>query len=148
MSRSAHALLFAILVLAGASAHAGTDASFLLRAELKDLPAYFPGYLGNGYLGTLTAPRGTESTPTYVIAFMDYTTGDMSRPADLVVKDPRCGLARSSSRSDTARNAVAVPLRAAESWARTESCLPFRSNSARQSRRASAHRAVQSRNRN
>ena len=83
MSRSAHALLFAILVLAGASAHAGTDASFLLRAELKDLPAYFPGYLGNGYLGTLTAPRGTESTPTYVIAFMDYTTGDMSRPAQV-----------------------------------------------------------------
>jgi trehalose/maltose hydrolase-like predicted phosphorylase len=83
MSRSAHALVFAILVLAGASAHAGTDASFLLRAELKDLPAYFPGYLGNGYLGTLTAPRGTESTPTYVIAFMDYTTGDMSRPAQV-----------------------------------------------------------------
>lgn len=83
MSRSAHALVFAILVLAGASAHAGADASFLLRAELKDLPAYFPGYLGNGYLGTLTAPRGTESTPTYVIAFMDYTTGDMSRPAQV-----------------------------------------------------------------
>jgi protein-glucosylgalactosylhydroxylysine glucosidase len=83
MSRNAHALVFAILVLAGASAHAGTDASFLLRAELKDLPAYFPGYLGNGYLGTLTAPRGTESTPTYVIAFMDYTTGDMSRPAQV-----------------------------------------------------------------
>src|ERR1700747_3312527 len=83
MSRSAHALVFALLVLAGASAHAGTDASFLLRAELKDLPAYFPGYLGNGYLGTLTAPRGTESTPTYLIAFMDYTTGDMSRPAQV-----------------------------------------------------------------
>ena len=48
MSRSTHALVFAILALAGASAQAGTDASFLLRAELKDLPAYFPGYLGTG----------------------------------------------------------------------------------------------------
>src|SRR6201987_2681468 len=83
MSRSAPALVLAILVLAGASAHAGTDASFLLRAELKDLPAYFPGYLGTGYVGTLTAPRGTESTPTYVIAFMDYTTADISRPAQV-----------------------------------------------------------------
>ena len=83
MSRSTHPLVFAILVLAGASAHAGTDASFLLSAGLKDLPAYFPGYLGNGYLGTLTAPRGTESTPTYVVAFMDYTAGDMSRPAQV-----------------------------------------------------------------
>jgi len=83
MSRSAHALLFAILMLGGASAHAGTDASFLLNAGLEDLPGYFPGYLGNGYLGTLTAPRGTESTPTYVVAFMDYTAGDMSRPAQV-----------------------------------------------------------------
>ncbi len=83
MNRSAKVPVFALLVLAGASARAATDASFLLRAELQDLPGYFPGYLGNGYLGTLTAPRGTESTPTYVIAFMDYTAGDMSRPAQV-----------------------------------------------------------------
>lgn len=83
MIRSARVPVFALLVLAATSARAGTDASFLLSAELKDLPAYFPGYLGNGYLGTLTAPRGTESTPTYVVAFMDYTAGDMSRPAQV-----------------------------------------------------------------
>src|ERR1700745_1060837 len=83
MSRSPRVLVYALLALATASAHGETDASFVLRAELKDLPDYFPGYLGNGYLGTLTAPRGTESTPTYVIAFMDYTTGDMSRPAQV-----------------------------------------------------------------
>lgn len=83
MSRSRNALVYALLVLAAASARAATDASFLLSAAPGDLPGYFPGYLGNGYLGTLTAPRGTESTPTYVIAFMDYTTGDMSRPAQV-----------------------------------------------------------------
>lgn len=83
MIRSARVPVFALLVLAATSARAGTDASFLLSAELKDLPAYFPGYLGNGYLGTLTAPRGTESTPTYLVAFMDYTAGDMSRPAQV-----------------------------------------------------------------
>jgi len=83
MIRSIRVPVLALLALAAAGAHAETDASFLLRAELKDLPAYFPGYLGNGYLGTLTAPRGTESTPTYAVAFMDYTAGDMSRPAQL-----------------------------------------------------------------
>lgn len=83
MSRSPKMLVYALLALATVSAHGETDASFVLRAELRDLSDYFPGYLGNGYLGTLTAPRGTESTPTYLVAFMDYTPGDMSRPAQV-----------------------------------------------------------------
>jgi len=83
MSRGTEVLVCALLALTAASAHAETDASFLLHAGLKDLPDYFPGYLGNGYLGTLTAPRGSEATPTYLVAFMDYTAGDMSRPAQV-----------------------------------------------------------------
>lgn len=79
----ARVLMYALLALSAATARGETDASFQLRAELKDLPDYFPGYLGNGYLGTLTAPRGTETTPTYLVAFMDYTAGDMSRPAQV-----------------------------------------------------------------
>lgn len=71
-----------LLVLAGAvSARAATDPSFLLRARIEDVARYFPGYLGNGYVGTLTAPRGTEATRTYLAAFMDHTPEDMSRPA-------------------------------------------------------------------
>src|SRR5215469_4942400 len=58
-----------------------SDASFQLRAGLEDLPRYFPGYLANGYLSTLTAPRGTEATRAYLVGFMDYAPGDMSRPA-------------------------------------------------------------------
>ena len=83
MSHSARVLMYALLALAAGSARGETDASFLLHAELKNLPDYFPGYLGNGYLGTLTAARGTEATPTYLVAFMDYTAGDMSRPAQV-----------------------------------------------------------------
>jgi trehalose/maltose hydrolase-like predicted phosphorylase len=64
-----------------AAAPSGTDPGFLLTAGLGDLPSYFPGYLGNGYIATLTAPRGTEKTQTYMVAFMDYTPGDVSRPA-------------------------------------------------------------------
>jgi trehalose/maltose hydrolase-like predicted phosphorylase len=82
MSRSFLVLIPAVLVLGGANAYAtGEDAGFVLRAEAKDLPVYFPGYLGNGYIGTLTAPRGTEPTRSYLVGFMDYTGGDMSRPA-------------------------------------------------------------------
>jgi trehalose/maltose hydrolase-like predicted phosphorylase len=74
--------LLGLLALLGAAAVRGeTDPSFLLRATAVDLPAYFPGYLGNGYISTLTAPRGTESTRAYLVAFMDYAAGDMSRPA-------------------------------------------------------------------
>ena len=76
-------LTCALLLLAATAARGETDPSFLLRAGLADLPGYFPGYLGNGYLGTLTAPRGTEATPTYVVGLMDYTAGDMSRPAQV-----------------------------------------------------------------
>ena len=57
------------------------DPSFLLSAGLEDLPAYFPGYLGNGFIATLSAPRGTEVSRTYLVGLMDYTAGDMSRPA-------------------------------------------------------------------
>lgn len=83
MSRIGNALTAVLLLTGAADARAETDASFLLRAELQDLPGYFPGYLGNGYLATLTAPRGTETTRTYLAAFMDYTAGDMSRPAQV-----------------------------------------------------------------
>jgi trehalose/maltose hydrolase-like predicted phosphorylase len=65
----------------GARASDAGDASFQLRAGLEDLREYFPGYLANGYLSTLTAPRGTEATRAYLVGFMDYTSGDMSRPA-------------------------------------------------------------------
>ena len=63
------------------AARAETDPSFLLTATSKDLAAYFPTYLANGYLSTLTAPRGTESNLAYLVAFMDYTQDDIARPA-------------------------------------------------------------------
>ena len=69
------------LLAVPARASDASDASFQLRAGFEDLPGYFPGYLANGYLSTLTAPRGTEATRAYLVGFMDYASGDMSRPA-------------------------------------------------------------------
>lgn len=66
---------------ASAPAQDAADLSFVLTAGLQDLPHYFPAYLANGYVSTLSSPRGTEGTPAYMVAFMDYTAGDISRPA-------------------------------------------------------------------
>ena len=77
----ARAVLHALFLVAAASARGETDASFRLSAGLEDLPGYFPAYLANGYISTLSAPRGTEATRAYVVGLMDYAAGDISRPA-------------------------------------------------------------------
>jgi len=64
-----------------AIAHGQTDPAFLLTATSKDFASYFPGQLANGYFSTMTAPRGTEGNLAYMVAFMDYTKGDIARPA-------------------------------------------------------------------
>ena len=63
------------------AAHGDTDTSFLLTAASSDFDTYFPTYLANGYLSTMTGPRGTESNLAYLVAFMDYTKEDIARPA-------------------------------------------------------------------
>jgi trehalose/maltose hydrolase-like predicted phosphorylase len=77
------ALLCALCLSGGASACDAADDSFRLSAGFADLPSYFPAYLGNGYLASLSAPRGTEATRAYVIGLMDYKSGDMARPASI-----------------------------------------------------------------
>lgn len=74
------AFLLAMTLLAGPVA-AATDPSFLFTATAKDFGSYFPSYLANGYFSTMTSPRGTEPNASYMVAFMDYKPGDISRPA-------------------------------------------------------------------
>jgi protein-glucosylgalactosylhydroxylysine glucosidase len=82
-ARAATAVSLALqaLLLAAGAARADSDASFRLSAGVADLPRYFPAYLGNGYVSTFSTPRGTETARSYLVGFMDYTAGDMSRPA-------------------------------------------------------------------
>jgi trehalose/maltose hydrolase-like predicted phosphorylase len=79
--QSAVLLIVVAVSCAATIAHAATDPSFLLTATSKDFTTYFPGQLANGYLSTMTAPRGTEGNLAYMVAFMDYGKDDMSRPA-------------------------------------------------------------------
>jgi trehalose/maltose hydrolase-like predicted phosphorylase len=72
------ALLLVALTL---PVRAEQDPSFVLSGTGNDLASYFPTFLGNGYVSTLSAPRGTEGTPAYLVALMDYTRDDVSRPA-------------------------------------------------------------------
>jgi trehalose/maltose hydrolase-like predicted phosphorylase len=57
------------------------DEGFLLSAQQSDIANYFPAYLGNGYVSTLTTPKGTDTSRAYLVGLMDYTAGDISRPA-------------------------------------------------------------------
>ena len=77
--RSACIFLAALLPVLACAAQ--RDGGFRLSTGLEQLPAYFPGLLGNGYIATLTTPRGTDAAQTYLVGLMDYTPGDMSRPA-------------------------------------------------------------------
>jgi hypothetical protein len=79
--RFASCVLAAVSCCATFLAHAETDSSFLLTVTSEDLASYFPSYLANGYLSTMTAPRGTESNLAYMVAFMDYAKDDIARPA-------------------------------------------------------------------
>jgi trehalose/maltose hydrolase-like predicted phosphorylase len=73
--------LFALALVAPISGFCATDSSFLLTATSKDFGAYFPSYLANGYFSTMTSVRGTEPDRAYMVALMDYTSDDISRPA-------------------------------------------------------------------
>ncbi len=75
------AALSATLLAVTAVRPARADTGFHLRVGFTGLASYFPGMLGNGYLATLTAPRGTEATQTYMVGLMDRTPGDIARPA-------------------------------------------------------------------
>ncbi len=74
-------LAFILAVGAPAAGYCTSDPSFLLTATSKDFSSYFPSYLANGYFSTMTSVRGTEPDRAYMVALMDYTNGDISRPA-------------------------------------------------------------------
>jgi trehalose/maltose hydrolase-like predicted phosphorylase len=55
--------------------------TFRLTASAGDFPRYVPTFLANGYVSSVSSPRGTDATLTLVAALMDRTAGDVSRPA-------------------------------------------------------------------
>ncbi len=67
--------------VAAAPELAAPDSSFILSAGPADFASYFPSYLANGFFSTITAPRGTEGSLAYMVAFMDYAKDDIARPA-------------------------------------------------------------------
>ncbi|MEO7198979.1 MAG: glycoside hydrolase family 65 protein [Dokdonella sp.] len=83
--RSRHRPLVWLVAIMGSCAAplawTATDPSFLLTATSHDFASYFPGQLANGYLSTVTGPRGTEGNLAYLVGLMDYGKNDISRPA-------------------------------------------------------------------
>src|SRR5438477_12356548 len=72
-------LLFAA---AGAGrAAAGAVDSFTLSAGIRDLANYYPTYLANGHWSLASTPKGTDGAASQMAGVMDYSSGDVSRPA-------------------------------------------------------------------
>ncbi|HJU07978.1 MAG TPA: glycoside hydrolase family 65 protein, partial [Rhodanobacteraceae bacterium] len=81
MKLRAFGFLLVLALFVPVAGYGASDPSFLLTATSKDFGSYFPSYLANGYFSTMTSVRGTEPDMAYMVALMDYTQGDISRPA-------------------------------------------------------------------
>jgi trehalose/maltose hydrolase-like predicted phosphorylase len=84
MIRVTRSKVLALSALFAASAIAAVPESrstFRFSATQADFGQYFPTYLANGYFSTMSSLRGTEANPAYLVGFMDYGPGDISRPA-------------------------------------------------------------------
>jgi trehalose/maltose hydrolase-like predicted phosphorylase len=62
-------------------ASAPPRADFELVATDRDFNLYFPTYLANGIFSAQSSLRGTDPTLALMAGLMDYTPGDVSRPA-------------------------------------------------------------------
>ena len=56
---------------------------FDLTATQENFSLYFPTYLANGFFTTSSSLRGTDPTLSFMVGVMDYTPGDVPRPAAL-----------------------------------------------------------------
>ncbi len=75
------ALLFLLFFAPGILA---ADApGFDLTATQKNFSLYYPTYLANGFFTTSSSLRGTDPTLSYMVGVVDYTPGDVPRPAAL-----------------------------------------------------------------
>lgn len=81
ISAPARLIPLALLACCLSAQAAHTPDSFRLTATARNFGHYFPTYLANGYFSTMSTPRGTAPARAYMVAFMDYTPGDISRPA-------------------------------------------------------------------
>jgi protein-glucosylgalactosylhydroxylysine glucosidase len=72
-------LLLCVLFAAPASSRPLDD--FSLSARIRDLANYYPTYLANGYWSLASTARGTDPAASQIAAIMDYSPGDVSRPA-------------------------------------------------------------------
>jgi len=74
-------LLFLLFLAPGILAAASP--SFDLTATKENFNLYFPTYLANGFFTTSSSLRGTDPTLSFMVGVMDYTPGDVPRPAAL-----------------------------------------------------------------
>jgi trehalose/maltose hydrolase-like predicted phosphorylase len=74
-------LLFFLFLPPGVFADSGSG--FDLTATERNFSLYFPTYLANGFFTTSSSLRGTDPTLSLMVGVIDYTPGDVPRPAAL-----------------------------------------------------------------
>ncbi len=74
-------LLFLLFFVPGILA--ANAPGFDLTATEENFSLYFPTYLANGFFTTSSSLRGTDPTLSYMVGVVDYTQGDVPRPAAL-----------------------------------------------------------------
>jgi trehalose/maltose hydrolase-like predicted phosphorylase len=81
MLRPASVFKIALMIAISALAHLNgeTDPTFLLEATSPR--PYTPAYLGNGAMGLVTGPLGTEPERCFLAGIYDHTAGDVPRIA-------------------------------------------------------------------
>ncbi|MDP9014395.1 MAG: glycoside hydrolase family 65 protein, partial [Pseudomonadota bacterium] len=84
MNRVLAAGSLSILLVQGgraAPAEAPAAATFTLTATAGNFENYYPTYLANGHWSMASSLLGTAPTQAHMVGVMDYTAGDVSRPA-------------------------------------------------------------------
>ena len=74
-------LSMAITVLAWPMPVRASPAAFTLTATARDFDRYYPTYLANGYWSVASSLLGTAPAEAHMSGIMDYSEGDVSRPA-------------------------------------------------------------------
>jgi trehalose/maltose hydrolase-like predicted phosphorylase len=83
MTKTCSLIVLLFLLLLAPRIIAESEPGFDLTATQENFNLYFPTYLANGFFTTSSSLRGTDPTLSFMVGVMDYTAGDVPRPAAL-----------------------------------------------------------------
>ncbi|MGA7340581.1 MAG: hypothetical protein WBE72_19110 [Terracidiphilus sp.] len=83
MTKTYSLIVLLFLVFLAPEILAAGPPNFDLTATQENFSLYYPTYLANGFFTTSSSLRGTDPTLSFMVGAIDYTPGDVPRPAAL-----------------------------------------------------------------